>query len=48
MNIPNPKPIVLCMKLAPAARRIIDMILSIVISTNKYRNNSTKNKQEEK
>ena len=28
MNIPNPKPIVLCTKLAPAARRIMYMMFS--------------------
>ena len=32
MNIPNPKPIVLCMKLAPAASKNIGMINSIVIT----------------
>ena len=29
MNIPNPKPMVLCMKLAPAASRNISMLNSI-------------------
>jgi hypothetical protein len=42
MKIPNPKPIVLCMKLAPAARRNIGIIYSIVISDDKYRNKSIK------
>ena len=32
MNMPNPNPIVLCMKLAPAARRVIYRIFTDILS----------------